>query len=163
MKPSLEAAFKAYLFLSLWPALSFLAALAADLTYLRTGSPAWSQAAVWAIALGLAGGLLTGLPGTFYFLKAIPRTDSLASKLASAHMVLDVALLSLFAFNLAMRLVLGPRLPWVVWLGTYLTVVGVLELGATGLIGWKLWRMRCHRLRVAMLRGEQPLGASRRP
>lgn len=162
MPRSLEAAFKAYVYLSLWPALSFLAALVADLGYLRTGNAVWSQGAVGAIALGLMGGLLTGLPGTIYFLKAIPRTDSLASKLASAHMVLDVALLLLFAFNLAMRLVLGPRVPWVVWLGTYLTVVGVLELMATGIIGWKLWRMRRHRLRVAMLRGEQPLGASRR-
>lgn len=158
-----EAALKAYVALSFWPLAAFLAALVADLAYLRTGDPRWYAGALGAIALGLVGGVIAGLPGAYYFLKAVPRRATDGSKLASVLMVLDVAVLSLFAFNLALRLVLGPAIPWAVWLGTYLTVFGTVELGASVLVAWNLWRRRQKRIRVAMLRGEQPVEASRRP
>lgn len=162
-----DAAFRAYAGLSFWPLAAFIVALVADLAYLRTGASHWYDSALWAIALGLLGGLVAGLPGAFYFLKAIPRTNTDASKLASVLMVLEVAVLSLFAFNLALRLILGPSVPWAVWLGTYLTVFGLVEIVATGVIAWNLWRRRRQRMQVAMLRGEQPVEqpvpTSRRP
>ena len=162
MERNHAAAFKAYVALSFWPLAAFLAALVADLAFLRTGDLRWYEAARWAIALGLVGGVAAGLPGAYYFLKAVPRRNTDDSKLASALMVLDVAVLSLFAFNLTLRLLMGPEVPWAVWLGTYLTVFGALELGVTALLAWNLWRRRQKRLQVAMLRGEQSVEASRR-
>ncbi len=157
-----EAAFKAYAGLSFWPLAAFVFVLVADIAYLRTGQLGWYNAAMGAIALGLVGGIAAGVPGALYFLKAIPRSDSDGSKLASVLMVLDVAVLSLFAINLALRLILGPTIPWAVWLGTYLTVFGVVELAVTAAVGWNLWQRRRHRVKVAMLRGEQPFAESRR-
>ncbi|MNR99323.1 hypothetical protein D3C72_305570 [compost metagenome] len=162
MARNLESAFKAYVGLSFVPLVAFIAALVADLAFLRTGDPHWYEASLWAIALGLVSGVAAGVPGAVYFVKAIPRRDTDGSKLASALMVLDVAVLSLFAFNLALRLVMGPDIPWAVWLGTYLTVFGVVELAATAFLAWNLWRRRQKRLQVAMLRGEQKIEASRR-
>lgn len=157
------AAFKAYVGFSLWPLLAFLATLAADLAYLGTGNRLWYDVALGAIALGLVGGLVAGLPGAYYFLKAVPRRDSDGSKLASVLMVLNVAVLALFTFNLALRLLMGPAVPWAVWLGTYLTVFGVGELIITASVAWRLWIHRQKRLQVAMLRGEQVVESSRRP
>ena len=156
-----EAAFKAYAWLSFWPLAAFLFVLVADIAYLRTGAAVWYDAAIGAIALGLLGGVVAGIPGAYYFLKAIPRRDTDGSKLASVLMVMDIAVLSLFAFNLALRLVLGPEVPWVVWLGSYLTAFGVIELMITVGVAWNLWRRRQKRVRVAMLRGEQPVSATR--
>ena len=162
MARNLEAAFKAYVALSFLPLIAFLTVLVADLAYLRTGDPRWYETARWAIAFGLVGGVAAGLPGALYFLKAIPRRDTDGSKLASALMVLDVAVLALFTFNLALRLIMGPNVPWAVWLGTYLTVFGAIELAITAFLAWNLWRRRQKRVQVAMLRGEQPFEASRR-
>ncbi|MNT64582.1 hypothetical protein D3C72_2024950 [compost metagenome] len=71
-------------------------------------------------------------------------------------------MLSLFTFNLALRLLLGRDVPWAVWLGTYLTVFGVVEIAVSGAVAWNLWRRRQRRVKVAMLRGEQPVLPSRR-
>jgi uncharacterized membrane protein len=162
-----DTAFRAFVGLSFLPLAAFIVALVADVAYLRTGNVRWYDSALWAIAMGLLTGLVAAMPGAFYFLKAIPRTNSDGSKLASVLMVLEVAVLSLFAFNLALRLILGPSVPWAVWLGTYLTVFGVAEMVATGVIAGNLWRRRRQRLQVAMLRGEQPaeqpVPTSRRP
>lgn len=162
MARNLESAFKAYVGLSFWPLAAFAVALVADLAYLRTGASRWYDTSVWAIALGLLGGIVAGLPGALYFLKAIPRRDSDGSKLASVLMVLDVAVLCLFAFNLALRLIMGPSIPWAVWLGTYLTVFGMVEIAVSGAVAWNLWQRRQHRVKVAMLRGEQPVESTRR-
>ena len=162
MARSQSAAFNAYVALSFWPLAAFIAALACDVAYLRTGDPAWYRGALGAIAIGLVGGVIAGLPGAYYFLRAVPRRNTDGSKLASVLMVLDVAVLSLFAFNLALRLVLGPNIPWAVWLGTYLTVFGAVELAASVLVAGNLWRRRQKRIRVAMLRGEQPVETSHR-
>lgn len=162
MARSLEAAFKAYVALSFWPLVAFMVALACDVAFVRTGDPAWYAGALGAIALGLVGGLIAGLPGSYYFVRAVPRRDTDGSKLASVLMVLNIAVLSLFAFNLALRLVLGPEIPWAVWLGTYLTVFGAVELAASVLVAGNLWRRRQKRIRVAMLRGEQTVESSRR-
>lgn len=161
MARNLESAFKAYVGLSIWPLAAFMGALVADLAYLGSGDSRWYDASLWAIALGLLGGLAAGLPGAIYFLRAIPRENSDGSKLASVLMVLDVAVLCLFAFNLALRLVLGPDIPWAVWLGTYLTVFGLVEIGVSVGVAWNLWRRRRQRVKVAMLRGE-PLESPRR-
>lgn len=157
-----ETAFRAYAILSFWPAAAFLFAVAADLAHLHTGARGWYDASLGAIALGLLGGLAAGIPGARYFAKAVPRENTDGSKLASVLMVLNVAVLTLFAFNLALKLLMGPDLPWAVWLGTYLSVIGGLEIVAMGVIAGRLWRRRRQRIHLAMLRGEEAGDLTRR-
>lgn len=162
MARNLERAFKAYAGLSFWPLAAFLLAMAADLAYLRTGTAQWYETATLAIALGLLGGLIAGAPGAVYYLKAIPRENTDGSKLASVMMVMHVAVLSLFAFNLMLRLVLGPTVAWAVWLGAYLSVFGAVEMAATAGVAWSLWRRRQERRRMTLPQAEHPIQARRR-
>ncbi|MBO9540466.1 hypothetical protein J7643_07740 [bacterium] len=126
-----------YGLLLLIPALAFLGALAMDLTYAVTQNGAWFGIAGWLIALGLVGGVLAALPGLDYFVHTVPRTTSAASKLATAHMALSVAVLVLFGLNLALRQY-GASTAWARWLAVYLTVFGNLEMGVSLVLALRL-------------------------
>jgi uncharacterized membrane protein len=72
-----------------------------DICRLATGNRMWGAISFWTIVAGIAGGLLAAVPGFIDWL-AIPN-GTRAKSVGVYHMILNVALLALFAISLAAR------------------------------------------------------------
>ncbi len=72
-----------------------------DIVFLVTVDPMWAMVAFWTIIGGLVGGLLAAVPGFLDWLH-IP-AGTRAKRIGWWHMLLNVALLGMFALSAALR------------------------------------------------------------
>lgn len=80
-----------------------------DILFLVTVDPMWAAISFWCIIGGLVGGLLAAVPGLVDWL-GIPR-GTRAWRIGLWHMLLNVALLGLFAVSAALRWAGGYEMP----------------------------------------------------
>ncbi|WP_414541416.1 DUF2231 domain-containing protein [Nostoc sp. CCY0012] len=109
--------------------IAFLAgALGSDVGYWLTNDFFWARASLWLIGLGLLGGVVAAITGMSDFL----RIERVRKRTAGwTHMILNVAILLLTAFNFILRLGNADAriLPWGLLISL---VVGTL----TSVSGW---------------------------
>jgi uncharacterized membrane protein len=121
--------------LIVFPVALFIAALVFDILTAVTGSAVWRVVAFWNIAAGVVGGLLAAVPGFVdYFSLRGP-----ARRIATWHMVLNLVMVGLFAFNWVLRSEWGAR--WIAPgsnIPLILTIIGVAILGVSGWLGGHL-------------------------
>jgi uncharacterized membrane protein len=111
--------------LGLW-----IAALAFDIVYVITGGPIWRTLAFWNIAAGIIGALLAAVPGFVDYLALEGR----ARRIATYHMVLNLAAVALFAVNWYVR----TRVDGTSWWPLILSVIGVVGVLVSGWLGGEL-------------------------
>ena len=116
-----------------FPIAFFTGAFLADLAFLGTNDPFWTLAAAWLLGAGLAGAALAALAGLTDFL-GDRRIRALGD--AWLHMIGNVTLVALEAFNLLLRIG-DPAWP-LPSPGVYLSGAGFLLLGFTGWKGGEL-------------------------
>jgi uncharacterized membrane protein len=74
--------------------------LVADLIGVATGNNVWNLVAFYTMAGGIVGGLLAAIPGVIDFLSL---RQEKVRRIALWHMAINVAVLTIFAINLALR------------------------------------------------------------
>jgi uncharacterized membrane protein len=125
----------------------FLFALVADIaTHTGWADTAWPAVAYYCIGGGIIGGLLAAV---FGFLDYISLTDLRAKRVATAHMLINLAVVGLFVVNFALRWNeqgTGGTTTFV------LTIVAILLLVVSGWLGGELVYVR--RVAVAPTDGE---------
>jgi uncharacterized membrane protein len=111
--------------LGLW-----IAALAFDIAYAVTGNPLWRTVAFWNIGAGIVGALLAAVPGFVDYLDLEGR----ARRLATYHMVLNLAAVALFAVNWYVRTRVASDSLWPL----ALSIIGVVGIMISGWLGGEL-------------------------
>ena len=111
--------------LGLW-----IAALAFDIVYAITSAPVWRTLAFWNIAAGIIGALLAAVPGFVDYLDL----DGRARRIATYHMVLNLAAVALFAVNWYVRTRVPANSSWPL----VLSVIGVVGVIVSGWLGGEL-------------------------
>lgn len=123
--------------LVLIPAGAFILALVLDILYLITGQALWWLATLPVILLGVIGGLLAAIPGLIDLIAVAPRQG--AHRIGITHMVLNLVLVALFAWNGYDRWTAEvPPEPGRLWLGFWLSLIGVVILGVSGWLGGEM-------------------------
>jgi uncharacterized membrane protein len=122
-------------------------ALVTDLVYWWTKSLFWGQASFWLIAAGLATGVVAAITGLLDFLK-IQRVRK--RQAGWAHMILNVAALSLTLVNFLVRL--GNPTGKILFLGLALSLIVATLLGLSGWYGAEL----VYRHKVAVIGSGDP-------
>jgi uncharacterized membrane protein len=108
----------------------WVAALAFDIVEMATGNPLWRTLAFWNIVGGIAGALLAAVPGFLDY----PGVKGRAGRIATWHMILNLAAVVLFAVNAFIRLRLNADSPWPL----LLSIVGVVGVLVSGWLGGEL-------------------------
>ena len=105
--------------------------LAADVTFRVGGDPVWLTMAYWTMLAGTVGALAAAVPGLIDYLSL---TEPRAVRIATVHLVLNLAIVGLFVANLVLRTTGYPptNLPLV------LSAVAVGLLLVSGWFGWEL-------------------------
>ena len=111
--------------LGLW-----VAALVFDIIYTFTGRPGMRTAAFWNIGAGVVGALLAAIPGFVDWLTLTGR----AARIATYHMILNLAAVAIFAINWFIRTRVAADSPWPL----ILSIVGVIGVGISGWLGGEL-------------------------
>ena len=78
----------------------FVFSFVADLAFLVTGDARWDTVADFSLAGGVVGGLIAAVPG---FIDYFGLTDPKARSTATAHMILNLLLVAVAAFNTWLR------------------------------------------------------------
>ena len=117
-----------------FPIASFVGALAADVAFANTGNTFWVEASQWLLGIGIVMALIAAVGGFIDFF-GDARIRGLAA--AKRHMVGNLALVVLEAFNLFVRLG-DDSADAVVPLGLSLSAVGVALLLFNGWQGWEM-------------------------
>ena len=125
------------------PIASFIGALAADIAYANTGNLFWVEASQWLLGVGILTALLAAVGGFVDFF-GDARIRALAA--ARRHMIGNLALVVLEAFNLFVRLG-DDSADAVVPLGLALSTIGVALLLFNGWQGWEM--VYRHRVGIA--------------
>ena len=108
----------------------WVAALAFDIVEMATGNPLWRTLAFWNIVGGIVGALLAAVPGFLDY----PGVKGREGRLATWHMVLNLAAVVLFAVNAFIRLRVNADSPWPL----LLSIVGVAGVFVSGWLGGEL-------------------------
>jgi uncharacterized membrane protein len=119
--------------LGLW-----ITALVFDVIHAFTGHAAMRMAAFWNIGAGVVGALIAAIPGFVDWLGMTGR----AGRIATYHMLLNLAAVAIFAVNWYLRTRLPGNSPWPL----VLSVVGVVGVAISGWLGGDL----VYRYRVAV-------------
>jgi uncharacterized membrane protein len=96
------------------------------------GGPLWSEMAFYSILGGVVGGLAAAVFGLGDYLSL---TEPAAIRIGKTHMILNVAIVSLFLINLFLRLG-SPHIPGAGAL--LLSIIGLVILGVSGWLGGEL-------------------------
>src|SRR5262252_2464956 len=103
----------------------WVAALVFDIIYAITGRPSMRTAAFWNV-----GALLAAIPGFVDWLTLTGR----AARLATYHMILNLAAVVIFAISWFIRTRVAADSPWPL----ILSIVGIIGVGISGWLGGKL-------------------------
>jgi uncharacterized membrane protein len=124
--------------------------LVCDIAY-HAGSHSefWNQAAFYSMAAGLIGALLAAIPG---FMDYLSLTAPAAKRIATTHMVLNLAIVALYLFNLGIRYnaSAGSEL-----FGVVLSLVAIGILSVSGWLGGSL--VYVHHVGVATKREDREI------
>ncbi len=115
------------------PITTFLGALATDVAFLTTGEQGWATASNWLLGAGLVSGALAAVTGFTDYMG-----DDRVRKIGAAtrHMVANVAVMTIEAVNLGIRLTDGSDdMPAA---GPWLSTAAALILGYSGWLGGEL-------------------------
>lgn len=104
--------------------------LAADLLFLATRDARWDTAADFTLAGGLVGGVIAAVPGLIDFLGLV---DARAKKVATLHMLLNIAIMLVAAVNVWLRFDGGQTL-----LPIWISGATVVALVISGWLGGEL-------------------------
>jgi uncharacterized membrane protein len=110
----------------------FLFSLAADIIYRAGwGGPIWVDLAFYTMAGGIVGALAAAVPGLVDYLSLRARDTR---RVATAHLVLNLALVAVYAVNLWLRTGADAttRLPFL------LSILGLVTLAVSGWLGGEL-------------------------
>jgi uncharacterized membrane protein len=115
---------------------AFVVALLADVAYLATSRLFWPRMAGVALAIGIAGALISALPGIVDFSGLAQ--GSRVRAIATAHMLLNVAVVGLQSLSLYLRFRVetSPFEPGTAALA--LSFLAIALLGASGWLGGKM-------------------------
>jgi uncharacterized membrane protein len=108
----------------------WIAALVFDIVYAVTGNQLWRTLAFWNIGAGIVGALLAAIPGFVDYLDLQGR----ARRIATYHMILNLAAVALYAVNFFIRTRVGAES----WWPLALSVIGVIGVGISGWIGGEM-------------------------
>jgi len=111
--------------LGLW-----IVALVFDIVHMATGNATWRTVAFWNIGAGVIGALIAAVPGFVDYLDLEGR----ARRIATYHMVLNLAAVAIFAVNFWLRMRVGPDSVWPL----VLSVVGVVGVLVSGWLGGEM-------------------------
>lgn len=111
--------------LGLW-----IGALAFDVVHAITGDQLWRTLAFWNVGAGIIGALLAAIPGFIDYLDMEGRPR----RIATYHMVLNLAAVALFALNWYVRTRVAPESLWPL----ALSVVGVIGILVSGWLGGEM-------------------------
>ena len=127
----------------------WVAALAFDIVEMITGNPLWRTLAFWNIVGGIVGALVAAVPGFLDY----PGTKGREGRIATWHMVLNLAAVALFAVNAFLRLRVNADSPWPL----LLSIVGVVGVFVSGWLGGELvYVERFGVVESKAARGERP-------
>jgi uncharacterized membrane protein len=105
--------------------------LVADIVFLSTGNPDWQSAAYLTLGGGIVGALIAAIPGFIDFLSL---HEPQARRTAGLHMVLNLAIVAVYAINFWLRSQSDPG----GMLSYWLSVLTVIALVASGWLGGHL-------------------------
>jgi uncharacterized membrane protein len=105
--------------------------LVCDLVHALGGAPAWGTVALYAIAGGLLGALLSAVPGLIDFLSI---KDADMKRIATMHLSVNAAAILIFAIDLWLRL----RLPENARIPLLLSICGVAAIAVGGWLGGEM-------------------------
>src|SRR5215831_5705547 len=108
----------------------WVAALAFDIVEMATGNPLWRTLAFWNIVGGIIGALLAAVPGFLDY----PGVKGREGRLATWHMVINLAAVVLFVVNAVLRLRVNADSPWPL----LLSIIGVVGVFVSGWLGGEL-------------------------
>lgn len=106
-------------------------AFACDLLYYLGENALWDQIAFYSMAGGIAGALLTAIPG---LIDLISHKDSKTKQIGLFHMMINLGAVVLYAFNLWLRY----TSPAGVLLPVALSFIGISAIGISGWLGGEL-------------------------
>lgn len=116
--------------LGLWAA-----ALAFDIIYAVTGNPTWRTLAFYDIVAGIVGALAAAVPGFIDYTDMQGR----AKKIATYHMIMNLAAVALYTLNAALRTKWGARfISADSYVPLVLSIIGVIGLGISGWLGGEM-------------------------
>ncbi|HSF34404.1 MAG TPA: DUF2231 domain-containing protein [Candidatus Tectomicrobia bacterium] len=125
--------------------------LVSDVIYaVGWGSLIWNDIAFYSMVGGIVGAALAAVPG---FIDYRTITDSTVKKVAMTHMLMNLAIVGLFAINVWLR----AQRPVATGVPTILSAIGVILLGIAGWLGGELV------YRYAMGVEVQPVWARQKP
>lgn len=108
----------------------WIVALVFDIVYAISSNPLWRTLAFWNVGAGIIGALLAAVPGFVDYLDL----DGRARRIATYHMVLNLAAVAIFAVNWYVR----TRVPADSWWPLALSVIGVVGITVSGWLGGEL-------------------------
>ena len=108
----------------------WVTALVFDIIYAFTDRPGMRTAAFWNVAAGVVGALLAAIPGFVDWLSLTGR----AARIATYHMILNLAAVVIFAVNWFVRTRVAADSPWPL----ILSIVGVAGIAISGWLGGEL-------------------------
>jgi uncharacterized membrane protein len=126
----------------------WLFALVCDLLGFATADATWSVVAVYAMVGGLVGAAGAAVPGVIDFMSLKENTK--AKRIALWHMGINIAVMTMFAINIGMRL---PDISSPPAFAIGLSGVGVALLAVSGWLGGEL----VHKLGISVV---EPSGAT---
>jgi uncharacterized membrane protein len=95
------------------------------------GNSAWQTVAIYCIAGGIVGALVSAVPGLIDYFSI---DEAAMKRIANFHLVINLGAVVIFAINLWFRL----RLPAESYLPLGMSVVGVLAIGIGGWLGGEM-------------------------
>jgi uncharacterized membrane protein len=101
-----------------------------DLIYRFSHTPIWSDVALYAIGGGIIGALLAAIPG---FIDYLSITEIRAKRIATYHLILNLAGVLLFAINFWLRLSDRTAI-----LPVVLSLITIIAVGISGWLGGEL-------------------------
>jgi uncharacterized membrane protein len=105
-----------------------------DITYIAKHQPTLAGASFFCILIGIAGALLAAPTGLAEYL-GIP-SNTVPKRLATSHMVLNLATVGLFSINLISRFTMNHGVPTAVTGGQFiLSLISIVILGVSGYLG----------------------------
>jgi uncharacterized membrane protein len=95
--------------------------------YLVSRNLFWKDVAFYSIAGGIVGALLAAIPGLIDY---VSLTDRRLKNIATTHMIINLFVVALFAFNLGMRYNASPES------GKFAVALSLLAIFFMGISGW---------------------------
>ena len=106
-------------------------ALVCDVMRAITGNNVWQTVAIYCIAGGIVGALVSAVPGLIDYFSI---DETAMKRIANLHLAVNLGAIVIFAINLWLRF----RLPAESYLPLGLSVVGVLAIGIGGWLGGEM-------------------------